>query len=410
MSTSDVWFPPGATARDWALDVALAGVLSLLGWVFSSAVGTPSGLSTFAGTIVTLLTAAPLVLRRHSPLLAMIGCALGLLLQLAVFFVPNATVVCVPIVAHAVARWVPGLPARSVVAVGLAGAVLGPASWALRGGPSPQTLFFFLTAFALCAAGVVTPYIAGRRQRSVAQEREDRLRAAEERFLLQAHEHEQQARLDEAAQRASIARELHDIVAHSLSVMIVQAEGGKALARKRPEAAEEALTTVAEIGRESLHEMRRIVGVLRGSPQPRDAEFAPAPGLADIPDLVARTSERAHLEVYGTPEGTTPALELTVYRIVQEGLTNVLKHAGREAEAAVILTHAPGQLTVEVVDNGHGVPDPTEGGGNGIRGMHERVTAMGGTIRAGVRTDGPGFRVYVVLPTDPSPTTPGGPR
>jgi DNA-binding NarL/FixJ family response regulator len=125
-----------------------------------------------------------------------------------------------------------------------------------------------------------------------------------------------------------IARELHDIVAHSLSVMIVQAEGGRAAATRKPEVAAEALDTIAETGREALHEMRRIVGVLRAGPNEEPASYAPAPTLEEIPDMVARTSDRITLVVQGNPQPVSQALALTAYRVTQEALTNFLKHAG----------------------------------------------------------------------------------
>ncbi len=391
---SEVWFPAGATQRDWMIDAGSTLVLALLGALFTPVL---LGYIEPSSRLLAGMTFLPLVVRRHSPLLAMIGCGMGCLLQLMTLPGPTGSVVVVPILAYVVARWVPGLPARSVVVLGLVGAVLGPVKWVATSWLPVYNGLLLIAFFLMCAAAVLTPYAAGRRVRETAIAREAQLAAAEERYARRAYAHEQQTRIDEAAQRATIARELHDIVAHSLSVMIVQAEGGKALARKKPEVAEQALTTIAETGRESLYEMRRIVGVLRGGPDAR-ADFAPAPSLRDIPDLVTRASEHARLEVYGEPVGTSPALEVTVYRIVQEGLTNFLKHAGAGAEASVILTYSPSQVSVEVVDTGHGVPDPTEGGGNGIRGMQERVTSMGGTITAGPRDDGPGFRVYARIP------------
>jgi signal transduction histidine kinase len=218
---------------------------------------------------------------------------------------------------------------------------------------------------------------------------------AEERYRSLITEREQQARLAESRARTQIARELHDIVAHSLSVMIVQAEGGRALAAKKPEAATQALTTIADTGREALVEMRRILGVLRDDPG--DADFTPAPRLEDIPDLVHRASDRFQLTVNGQPPRVSAALELTVYRVVQEALTNVLKHAGADARASVTLTYAPREIIVDVLDNGSPTGEQTTEPGHGLRGMTERVTSMGGRMVARPRPSG-GFQVTVVLP------------
>jgi signal transduction histidine kinase len=195
---------------------------------------------------------------------------------------------------------------------------------------------------------------------------------------------------------------LHDIVAHSLSVMIVQAIGGKAAAKKRPEAAIEALDTIAETGREALTEMRQILNVLRSDPDsPNATEYAPAPSLTEISDLVARTSNRVTLSVHGDPPKMSPALQLTIYRIVQEGLTNFLKHAGAEATAAVSISYGVGQIRVEINDNGLGATVTTNNPGHGLRGMYERVAAMGGQLSAYPKPEG-GFRVLAVLPFVPT--------
>ena len=394
MRAREVWFPTGATQRDWVVDGILAVSLALVSIVpYVQYAGT--GAPWFFLVGLSLVTVLPVALRRHAPLVMLVLVAIGCTLQLVAFPAPTPSLFAIPVVAYTVARWVPGYASRSVVVVGAFASILGPLRWfGMNSSGNPSTDILYWGA---CMGAVLTPYAIGRRSREVAKARQNEIRIAEERYQLLLAEREQQSRLAEASTRTMIARELHDIVAHSLSVMIVQAEGGKALARKKPEVAEQALTTIAETGRESLYEMRRIVGVLRGGPDAR-ADFAPAPSLRDIPDLVTRASEHARLEVYGEPVGTSPALEVTVYRIVQEGLTNFLKHAGAGAEASVILTYSPSQVSVEVVDNGHGVPDPTEGGGNGIRGMQERVTSMGGTITAGPRDDGPGFRVYARIP------------
>ena len=122
------------------------------------------------------------------------------------------------------------------------------------------------------------------------------------------------------------------------------------------------------------------------------------PTLHDIPDLVHRTSDRARLVVNGTPFTVPQALSLTIYRVTQEALTNFLKHAGPGAHALVTLDYGRDALTVDVVDDGEGIENPTDGGGNGLRGMYERVTSMGGTLKAGPLAGRPGFRVTASIP------------
>ena len=398
MPDRDLIFPPGATQRDWVHDGLLAGFLMLLSSVALLPEYLDDGSAVYGEQLfISLLMVAPLVLRRHTPLIAMIAMSLAGLLHLQEIKEPTVSLFAVPVICYSVARWVPGTWARSVVVVGLLASLLGPFSW-MR--PYGGTIMMFVLLWGACLGAVITPYAVGRRILELSEARQREIVAAEQHYQLLLAEREQQAQLAEASTRAMIARELHDIVAHSLSVMIVQAEGGRAVATRKPEAAVEALDTIAETGREALHEMRRIVGVLRGAPGSSEgrADYAPAPRLADIPDLVARTSDRAHLALHGTPGPTSPALELTVYRVVQEALTNFLKHAGPDARAWVTLAYDPQQISVDVTDDGRGVDDPTDGGGNGLRGMYERVTSMGGTLRAGTRDDRPGFRVTALLP------------
>lgn len=407
MPDHDTLFPPGATTRDWVNDVLLTAFLILLSVVSVLPDLLFSRSADYAVQLaVAVVMVVPLVLRRHSPLLAMSAMTLTGLLHLVTIDGPTPGLFAVPVVAYSVARWVPGPRARAVIVVGLIASFLGPLSWF---GPFGGNLMLLVLLWGACVGAVVTPYAVGRRILELSESRQREIVAAEQHYELLLAEREQQAQLAEASTRAMIARELHDIVAHSLSVMIVQAEGGRAVATRKPEAAVEALDTIAETGREALHEMRRIVGVLRGSPgrQAGRADYAPAPRLADIGDLVARTSDRARLSVHGSPGPTSPALELTVYRVVQEALTNFLKHAGPDAHAWVTLAYHPQRITVDVLDDGQGVADPTDGGGNGLRGMYERVTSMGGSLHAGTRPDRPGFRVTAVLPVRDAR---GGPR
>ena len=251
-----------------------------------------------------------------------------------------------------------------------------------------------ILAMAVCAGLVLTPYAVGRRLRESALIDSQQRIAKAQRYRAILAEREQQARVAEERTRNEIARELHDIVAHSLSVMIVQAEGGKALATKKPEKAPEVLDTIAETGREALVEMRRIVGVLR---QDTDADYSPSPGLAEIPELVEKSGVKVTFTVTGQEPVVSQALGLVAYRVVQEALTNVLKHAGPGAHASVTLAYSPTAIHVEIVDDGYGDAVQGDGRGHGLQGMRERVTSMGGRLSAGPRKEG-GFCVMAKLP------------
>jgi signal transduction histidine kinase len=198
-----------------------------------------------------------------------------------------------------------------------------------------------------------------------------------------------------AAERARVAGELHDVLAHSLGVVVVQAGAGEEALTDHPDVAAESLRAIQRTGREALVEVRRVVGVLRED----DATCEPAPGAAAVPELVRRVSAAGlpiDLEVRGSVARLPAALDLAVYRIVQESLTNVIKHSGA-SRAHVLIDRQPGEVTVEVVDDGaeaSGAGQP--GSGNGLRGMRERVTALGGTFSAG-RSGDRGFAVRASL-------------
>ncbi|SMO32815.1 sensor histidine kinase [Propioniciclava tarda] len=402
MQFKEVLYPPGATRRDWVVDVTLAAT-GIIGQLASNLVlGYPYYPRTPWELFVCLAMLGSLVLRRHSPLLTLGLVTVFSIAHLSTMNRPTFSLVAVPIVAYAVARWVPGLITRSVLIIGAIGSFVGPYRWFLdRGGyldqPARGDMLFFTFA-CLCFGAVATPYVIGRRGAEGEDAREREREGERERFARAAREREQQARLAEASTRAQIARELHDVVAHSLAIMIVQAEGGRASARKNPDAAAQALDTIAGVGRESLTEMRRIVGVLRGATD--GADLAPAPTLAGLAELVQRTSDRVTLVTSGTPSGLSPALELTVYRVVQEALTNVLKHTGPDAHARVDLAYESTRVVVEITDDGRPGATASEPGGNGLRGMRERVAAMGGVLTAGPRLDADGFRVRAEIPVN----------
>jgi signal transduction histidine kinase len=211
-----------------------------------------------------------------------------------------------------------------------------------------------------------------------------------------AFERDQQAAVGAALERARIARELHDVIAHSLSVIVVQADGAAAGAEQRPAAAAAALRTIGDTGREALGQMRRLLGVLRAESEPA---LAPQPGAALLEPLVAsvaRAGVPAQLSVEGSPRPLGSTVDVTVYRLAQEALTNVLKHAGPVSRVDVVLSYRDEAVELVVRDDGRGTGSG-DGGGQGLRGMRERVDVHAGRLDAGPRADG-GFQVRATLP------------
>jgi signal transduction histidine kinase len=264
-------------------------------------------------------------------------------------------------------------------------------------GPSfPQSLLLAVlmsTPFVLCWAwGRLT-----RVRRAYLVELEDRAARLE-------RERDAQAKVAVAAERARIARELHDVVAHNVSVMIVQADGAAYVLDNSPQQAKEALGTIASTGRQALVEMRRLLGVLRTADTAE--EYVPQPGVEELPDLLEQV-RTAGLPVEFITSGEVRELprgvELTVYRIVQEALTNVRKHGGPDVRARVAVDFGEHELAVLIEDDGRGTTDEqlstggTDGLGHGLIGMRERVGMVSGSLDIGPRPGG-GFRIRAVLP------------
>ena len=207
-----------------------------------------------------------------------------------------------------------------------------------------------------------------------------------------------------AEERSRIARELHDVVAHHVSVMTVQATAGRKVIARRPERAEQALQEIERTGRQTLDEMRRLVGVLR---TPEDGiagpDRGPQPGVDDLGALLASVCDAgvaARLRVTGSERALPPLQGVTVYRLVQEALTNVLKHGGTGTAADVHLSYEPDALVVEVTDDGAGTAAPGSGGegpGHGLLGMRERAALFGGSLTAAPARGG-GFTVRARIP------------
>jgi len=197
------------------------------------------------------------------------------------------------------------------------------------------------------------------------------------------------------AERARIARELHDVIAHSVSVMTVQAGAAEEMLKRDPALAVEPVRAVQETGRQALVEMKRLVGMLREEDD--EIGLAPQPGLADLDRLVAQVREAGlpvEVRIEGEPRPLPLGVDLSAYRVVQEALTNALKHAGR-ATATVTLRYGAADVTIEVADDGPGAPK--KGAGHGLIGMRERIGVFGGTFAAGPRDTG-GFAVSARLP------------
>jgi signal transduction histidine kinase len=215
-------------------------------------------------------------------------------------------------------------------------------------------------------------------------------------------EREEKARTAVAEERGRIARELHDVVAHSVSVMVVQAQAGQRLLAD-PDLAGGALRAIEASGREALVELRRLLGILRtGAEQPA---IGPQPGLGSLGVLLEQVREAGlpvELRVEGEQVQLPPGVDLAAYRIVQEALTNTLKHAG-SARAEIIVRYGPSAVELEVLDDGRGAPAATNGSGHGLIGMRERVALYGGRLEAEPRKVG-GFAVRARLPLE------GGPR
>ncbi|BBM03222.1 sensor histidine kinase [Microbulbifer sp. GL-2] len=259
------------------------------------------------------------------------------------------------------------------------------------------------------AAGTVTVMLVwalwyiGRRLRF----RGEYLRLLEERAKYLERERNAESERAVAAERTRIAREMHDVVAHQVSLMTVQAGAARAISRNNPQAASEAMASVEAAGRQAMTEMRHLLGVLR--PASSYTALTPQPGLNDLPALIEKVRQvltEVDYETHGTQENVPTSVALTAYRIVQESLTNVIKHVGVAARVQVTLRADHDTLAVRVRDDGNTTGDrpmvettidEQTGGGHGIAGMRERAELLGGHLHAGV-VDG-SFEVYAQLPT-----------
>ncbi|MEV5749284.1 sensor histidine kinase [Actinoallomurus sp. NPDC052308] len=216
---------------------------------------------------------------------------------------------------------------------------------------------------------------------------------------------EADARAARTEERSRIARELHDVVAHHVSVMTVQAGAARRILERDPDAVRDALTTIEQMGRTALGEMRRLVGVLRTEAEPVRGELSPQPGVSDVGELVDHLREtglQVQLWIEGESRSLSPGVDLAAFRLIQEALTNTLKHAGPQARAWVRIHYTDRQLMVEVEDDGRGLAaglGQNGSRGHGLVGMRERVALYGGDLRIGPRSGG-GFEVRARFPLE----------
>lgn len=374
-----------ARAATTPADVVYAAVGLALGlvatWKDSNPIGTTVHGPIWLRTLFPFLIAVPLAWRRRAPL----GCQLlvlgGLALQNVVSYdSPEGLELmwCVGLATYSAAAYAER--ARSVVGLLAAAGAYAVYAWTnvdIRTGQPSE-----LWAGAFFAVALVATWLAGVFVRS---------RRADANAAARAAASEEEVRQAVADERARLARELHDVISHNLSVVVVQAAGARAAGDVDPSTLEK----IERSGRESLVEMRRLLGVLRQDGAA--PELAPQPGLPDLP-MLAESLRTAGvpvaLTVTGDREGLTPALELSIFRIVQEALTNVLKHAG-PARIDARVDIGPVDVTIDIADDGRGGP-VEHTGGHGLVGMRERVALFGGEVHAGPRAEG-GFAVRARL-------------
>jgi signal transduction histidine kinase len=383
------WPLPWSPRRDRVFDLALGGVLLLPTLTFLFA-----GIGA-AATLLSMAQIAPLFWRRTRPLLVFALVSAAMVAQLPLTEAPIWGQVAMPVAVYSVAAFTGPRQARVALGVGLVGAVVGPLDWLV--GPDRFDLLLLGLWVMTTALLVIAPWAFGtlaRTRRAYVAQLIDRGERLE-------REAAQQAALAASEERSRIAREMHDIVSHGLSVMVVQADGARYAAAKDPDAAARALQAISDTGREALTDMRRMLGLLR-SPDGTTGT-RPQPGIADLAallDQAAASGLRLRAEVEQPLPTVDTGVGLVVYRVLQESLTNVRKHAGPDPEVRVVLRRAGEDLLVEVVDDGRGAgagDRRDDRKGHGLLGMQERIAAVGGTFEAGPRPGG-GFAVRACLP------------
>jgi signal transduction histidine kinase len=373
-------------------DSLIAGILLLFDMGIA-VTAVDMGISFSAYLAVTLLMLGPLPFRRHHPLGTSYLILAGGFLQLFSHGGIDGIPVRMSDFALAIALYtLVANTNRKTALIYLGWLVAGTLLWAIFQVGELQAVFLVFLVFVIFGfSWAMGEFIGARR----AYQRE-----MEQRLVLLETERDQQAKIAVGEERSRIARELHDVVAHAVSVMIVHADGAAYTIRSQPEVAENAVRTIADTGRLALTEMRRLLGVLRS--EESETQWAPQPDARGVVELAENTRAAGvpvRLEINGDVDDLPVGVGLSVYRIVQEALTNIIKHAGAGTTALVRLARSPEELRLEVTDNGFGTPHDVVkvSGGNGLIGMRERAAVLGGEFEAGPNPGG-GWRVRAIFP------------
>ncbi|EST30247.1 sensor histidine kinase [Streptomyces roseochromogenus] len=359
------------------------------------------GSAVAAMTVSVVLCVVVALRRRYPEPMLLVACATGLaqlVLDVGTTLADFAMLVITYTVAAVGSRWA----SRLALAVSLVAATVAQIRW-----PTPHSSFAGQIAIAVFqTVPFALAWVLGDSMRT----RRAYFAQLEERAARLEKEREAQSKVAVAAERARIARELHDVVAHNVSVMVVQADGAAYVLDTAPDQAKKALETISSTGRQALAEMRRLLGVLRTGEHQESGEYVPQPDVEQIDDLIEKCRSSGlpvDFKVEGTPRPLPSGVELTAYRIVQEALTNTRKHGGPNAGASVRLVYFDDGLGLLVEDDGKGAPHElyeeggADGQGHGLIGMRERVGMVGGTLDAGPRPGG-GFRISALLPLKPA--------
>lgn len=375
------------------VDGVPATFLTLLGFAQAVALGQ------WLLLLVTPMLTVPLVLRRSYPVPAFVTAVAAGALQVAADLRISPADIAILILLYTLSAYT--VPRTSLIglAICLAGSLTAVIRWAPPSLAPIDPLTWLLVRSVTLAGPALVAWVVGdsvRYRRAYYANLEERAARLE-------RERDTQTQIAAAAERARIARELHDVVAHNVSVMVVQADGAAYALDSDPGRAREALATIAATGRQALTEMRVLLGVLRRPGEPAGHQLpprlAPVPGLDQIDELVEQTRAAGLpvvLSVEGEPSQLPRGAALAAYRIIQESLTNVIKHAGPGALATVRMRYLPDALELVISDDGMGSVAPSDGAGHGLTGMRERAAMYGGSLEARPRQGG-GFQVIARL-------------